>query len=540
MASSQGAGGAPPMSPKELSDYDDIATAVVVDPVLGFATHKMSLRFKNPSSTASNYLKTTVLDFQVHQNYEKAYKQLLTCDWLKNLNNRKSKHHQAALKDHIMRYLRRFDREAGFNIESCHRYSMEGQMGAKVVATKHWSKGDQIVSLIGCIAELSEEEEKMLLVQGKNDFSVMFSCRKNCAQLWLGTAAYINHDCRPNCKFVPTGRDRACVKVLRDIVPGEEITCMYGEDFFGDSNCYCECETCERRKTGAFSSLAHSPEKENGYRLRETDLRLKRPKQPALAPEMMATTTSTGLKQSNSNSTVLSRSPSPAASICAPVSYREMRQRGFRGTKYDAELVLASQGFGAGQASLGTPGTMGGPSAKFGSTDQQASTGSGAFLDIAAPTSRNPKQPSLAESSSVAPRPGRLKGRQQQQLEGARVCEPEPHMVAQRLEGHAEVNGGDLGEVEEDGEGLQEPHGEQGRGSITVGSCVSRDYTMTMRSLRNTAGRRAALCEEQRRVEAGKQVLKDLQAATAAATSRRCERGRVPSDSSSGISDDTS
>ena len=87
---------------------------------------------------------------------------------------------------------------------------------------------------------------------------------------------------------------------------------------------------------------------------------------------------------------------------------------------------------------------------------------------------------SLAESSSVAPRPGRLKGRQQQQPEGARVCEAEPHMVAQRLEGHAEVNGGDLREVE-DGEGLQEPHGEEGRGSITVGSCVSRDYTMTMR-----------------------------------------------------------
>lgn len=243
------------MTPEELCIFDDLATALIIDPYLGFTTHKMNVRYKVPKFQATP-LKETVLHFKGNKSsYSEAYERLITANsQIKTFIHRFSRSQTELLKKHCYRYLQIFDARSGFEIAHCPRYSQEHHQGAKLCTTRKWYKNEKVEFLVGCIAELTESEEQNMLKQGVNDFSVMYSCRKNRAQLWLGPGAFINHDCRATCKFVSTGRNTACVKILRDLDSGDEITCHYGQNFFGDDNCYCECETCERRGTGAFSS----------------------------------------------------------------------------------------------------------------------------------------------------------------------------------------------------------------------------------------------------------------------------------------------
>ncbi|CAG9530035.1 unnamed protein product [Cercopithifilaria johnstoni] len=272
------------MTIRELCDNDDMATSVIVDPILGFRTHKMSLHYRPPQHEEQIELKNILRKYKEDQDLCRAIQDIFHVNAVTRFLKRRTLKQQLAFRDHLLRFMRMFSNDSGFTVQACHRYKTENRLGGMLVATKSWQKGDVIGSLVGVIGDLSHEEESQLLRKDVNDFSVMYSTRKQRAQLWLGPAAYINHDCYPNCKFVPNSY-AAVVQVLRDIALGEEITAYYGDNFFGDNNSRCECLTCERACKGFFATLVvsaasleknndESKESGNSYKFRATDSRL--------------------------------------------------------------------------------------------------------------------------------------------------------------------------------------------------------------------------------------------------------------------------
>ena len=188
------------LTASQLCELDDVATMIVVDSYLGFQTHKMSARFRPARKDYKAQWLKCIEKFKRTKNYEVCYAELINAnDWYANYSRNRSQTDLDAFKAHLFKFLHLFDPDSGITIRECFRYSGE-KRGGKIVATRKWSKNEKIEKLIGTIAEMTRDEEERILRPGVNDFSVMYSTRKKCSQLWLGPGAYLNHDSRPNSK----------------------------------------------------------------------------------------------------------------------------------------------------------------------------------------------------------------------------------------------------------------------------------------------------------------------------------------------------
>lgn len=276
--------------PKELCELDDLCTAFIVDPRLGFVTHKMNVNHKSETKETWKRIEKileefTLLSTQVQRQYSQTVRRLQeeVPNWWRKFQH-KTDDEKNRVQDHLKLYLRMWDPSSGYSIKACDRYSKDGEdgRGGAVVAKKSYQRGDYITDLKGCIARMTPNQQKKILVEGKNDYSVQYSTNTKKSQLWLGPAAFLNHDCKPNSQIVSTGQHTAAVKALCEIGENEEIVIFYGKEFFGIDNSECECRTCERRQQGKFKTedgknSGPSPLKTIGkYGLRQTASRKRR------------------------------------------------------------------------------------------------------------------------------------------------------------------------------------------------------------------------------------------------------------------------
>jgi len=246
--------------PKELCRLDDLVTGLVVDPKLQFVTHKMNLKYR-PDKSSWRIANGILDNFQLlaadlgRTQYSITFKRLKTevPKWWKEFENATDDLKKRVL-DHIYLYLKMWDPNSGYTIRECRRYTKDGKdrRGGALFASCDYKKGEIITELKGCIAPMTKEQQREILVEGVNDYSVQYSMNKRKSQLWLGPAAFLNHDCKPNAKIESTGPNAASVYAISDIKCDEELLIFYGKEFFGPNNCECECQTCERRSQGKF------------------------------------------------------------------------------------------------------------------------------------------------------------------------------------------------------------------------------------------------------------------------------------------------
>lgn len=112
--------------------------------------------------------------------------------------------------------------------------------GLGLYATGAFSKGDFIVEYTGVKIPTPKADalKTRYLFEIDADWTIDGSSRDNIAR-------YINHSCLPNAEAY-IEKDRIRIQASENIVPGEEITIDYGDEYFDEfiRPVGCKCRLC--------------------------------------------------------------------------------------------------------------------------------------------------------------------------------------------------------------------------------------------------------------------------------------------------------
>jgi len=257
----------------QLAGYDDILTDALVDHVSvihglhardsslaerGLQVYYWTTIRKNRSKynltrgiNEDDITHTLLHELVVAKDAQKAEASLLKLPGLRKYNdNLNSVREKEDFRRHLRKYINIWNTDCPFEVSTTNRYTIVTHEAA-VFARCRIKKGDTIKYLCGQLVSMTAEEELDRDLT-RRDFSIVMSSRKKTPSFFLGPARFANHDCDANARLVTRGAEGMEVVAARDIDVGDEITVTYGENYFGEDNCECLCESCEKKGRGGW------------------------------------------------------------------------------------------------------------------------------------------------------------------------------------------------------------------------------------------------------------------------------------------------
>ncbi|EPS38366.1 hypothetical protein H072_8022 [Dactylellina haptotyla CBS 200.50] len=242
------------LSLRLLSSFDDILTDVLVDKLFYWTNiRKVHPRYQSnrtiKDKQVGDIIRTHVC---VGRNVQAAVDRLLEIDGIKRFCQKLRPEERSDFVKHVKRYVEIYHPDTAYEVTTTNRYTLK-TLEASVLARSEIHKGDSIRNLSGVMVTMTKEEEAEFNEASNRDFSIIHSSRKAGAQIFLGPARFVNHDCSPNCRFVSASKSTVTFAALRRIEPGEEITVYYSDDYFGFNNAECLCQSCEKEMKGGWA-----------------------------------------------------------------------------------------------------------------------------------------------------------------------------------------------------------------------------------------------------------------------------------------------